>query len=239
MKKLLSLILVFILTFVAFSDIATIFADTIDNSQEQEFKYEDYVEGLEEGWIGDDVSFEEIQKLNNDAKALVEDLESDPNFYEVNTRSTTTFRAGDIIVTNGVKYPIAGHAGIFIGKNTILHIAGEGYTPSTLTYTTWKGKYNTKSGTWTKVYRNVNSNVGPQASTWAINTYYKSNAKYKITTNRRTTSETYCSKIVWQAYYYGAGSTQVKGNKYTLDLIAPYGLKNNIYNSQLLVSYTK
>lgn len=46
------------------------------------------------------------------------------------------------------------------------------------------------------------------------NTYSGSKDKYKNTGNLASTDVTYCSKLVWQAYYYGPTS----GYRLTYDL---------------------
>lgn len=101
-----------------------------------------------------------------------------------------------IIITNGVTYPIFGHAGIFVGKNTILSIDGPGKRPSTKTFSGWKSDYN-KGGKGIKFYRCSTSSYGPTASDWAMKHYYGSKIKYVINQNIKSTSQTYCSKVVY------------------------------------------
>lgn len=233
MKKKLSVMLSAIMMCVTIlGGISTVSAEVNSDSDEL-FTQEQYDEGIREGWIEEDTSLEDIQQLNRDSARLEEELENDPSFYEV---KTNTFRAGDIIVTNGVKVPLAGHAGIFVGKNTILHIAGPKKHPKTLSFSSWKNSYNKKAGSWTKVYRSTTSSYGPAASNWAMKHYYGSNAEYVINQDLKSTSKTYCSKIVYQAYYYGAGSKSII-NPMTRGIIPPYDLRIVIRNCALKHTY--
>ena len=196
MKKKLSVMLSAIMMCVTIlGGISTVSAEVNSDSDEL-FTQEQYDEGIREGWIEEDTSLEDIQQLNRDSARLEEELENDPSFYEV---KTNTFRAGDIIVTNGVKVPLAGHAGIFVGKNTILHIAGPKKHPKTLSFSSWKNSYN-------------------------------------INQDLKSTSKTYCSKIVYQAYYYGAGSKSII-NPMTRGIIPPYDLRIVIRNCALKHTY--
>lgn len=57
-----------------------------------------------------------------------------------------------------------------------------------------------------KSYRPVNYTYPVKVVSWAKNTYVDSSAKYVINTNVNSTHETYCSKIVFQAYKFGANT---------------------------------
>ena len=48
--------------------------ENLDNSQQ--FTYEDYLKGIKEGWIGEDVPYEEFLRIQNKAN----EFENDPNF---------------------------------------------------------------------------------------------------------------------------------------------------------------
>lgn len=54
-----------------------------------------------------------------------------------------------------------------------------------------------------------------------------------INLNTTSTDKTYCSKIVWQAYYYGTGDA------YELNetIIPPYELNTLIFNLELVGKY--
>lgn len=242
-KKKLSVIFAAMMIFLTISSgINTVSAEV---NLDELFTQEQYEEGRKEGWIGEDTSLEDMQQLNKDLSKLEETLDKDPSFIQVysskskapnmSRAASNTFRAGDIIITNGVTFPIFGHAGIFVGKNTILSIDGPKKHPSTKTFSRWKSDYN-KGGRWTKVYRCSTSSYGPKASDWAMKHYYRSNAKYVINQNIKSTSETYCSKMVYQAYLYGVGKKAI-GNPLTRGYIPPYELPITIRNCKLRHTY--
>jgi hypothetical protein len=141
---------------------------------------------------------------------------------------------GDIFTTNATSSAgFAGHAGIAVSSYYILHIAGPGETTKLLTLSQWKTKY---AGGTTWVDRVNNTTVRTQAANWAYTNYYSTgttgeqNIKPNYFINHYTNSfdPTYCSKIVWQAYYYGTGSTPVIGSGVN-DIIFPYYLRDGIY----------
>ncbi|MFI3231672.1 MAG: hypothetical protein R3Y29_09020, partial [bacterium] len=148
---------------------------------------------------------------------------------------------GDIIITNSTLFlGLTGHAGIALDSNDILHIAGIGYTPDITRKETFIEDYSAW-GSWIKVYRPLNYAYGVKVASWAKNTYVDSNAKYVINTNVNSTHETYCSKIVFQAYKFGANTEDAfywvyntengsDNNGYYINfgIIQPYNLDNLI-----------
>lgn len=148
-------------------------------------------------------------------------------------------RRGDIFVTNGTSSAgILGHAGIALDEWTILHIAGPGYHPTTISVDAWNSLYSMKNkSSWTKVYRHSSQTVAYQAATWASTTYKNSGATYKITADLTSTNETYCSKIVWQAYYYGPTTHQ--GTGLTWGYRLPYDLDSTIKSVSYQNTYSK
>lgn len=136
--------------------------------------------------------------------------------------------AGDILMTNGTSsFGLTGHAAIANSSSNIIHIEGIGKKASVITKTKFINKYKDGGKNWIRVYRHKTTSNGRKAANWAYSKYISNqNHVYKITTNRATTSETYCSKIVWQAYYYGAGSSSVASTSLT-GLITPYGLDDS------------
>lgn len=232
MKKMLSIIkkmflFTMVMTLLPFSNV---YADS--GVSEKEF-YRQYVELQEKGVLGEDVTFEYWLRLTKEALALEKELEKSNDFYEVYSgegsidKATYPLKAGDIIVTNGtVSSGIVGHAGIAVSSTNILHIAGPSKTPDITTISGWNNEY-TQNGDWTKIYRHQNSSIATQAAQWANRTYRNSNAKYKITNDLTTTHETYCSKIVWQAYYYGPPTPAANGP--LKRLVLPY----NLYSKEI------
>lgn len=86
------------------------------------------------------------------------------------------------------------------------------------------------------------------AARWADRNYYSSTGsatrnikpKYKITHKLYSKNPTYCSKIVFQAYWYGTGSAPVM--KEANGFVAPYaliGFFNNAYKPKLERTFKK
>lgn len=202
----------------------------VDNSYS---KYEQYVK---EGILGDDVSFEEWKVLVESSYRLEEVLSNSTDFKEVYSSkdvklsASFTPKKGDVIITNGTSSAgILGHAGIATSSGYVFHIAGPGYHPVYISFSGWHNNYTNKtSSSWTKVYRHNSSTVANAAANWAVDTYSGSNAEYKITGNLASTDVTYCSKLVWQAYYYGPSSHQANGP--TLGYRLPYDLPDTIHS---------
>ncbi len=205
-----------------------------DNSEVDSsyLKYEQYIN---DGILGDDVSFEEWKILVESSYRLEEELSNSTNFQEVYSsrnvmlRSSFSPKKGDVIITNGTSSAgILGHAGIATSSGYVFHIAGPKYHPAYISFSKWHSNYTNKSsGSWTKVYRHKSSKVANGAANWAVKTYSGSKAKYKITGNLASTDVTYCSKLVWQAYYYGPSSRQANGPTWGYRL--PYDLPGTIH----------
>ena len=141
---------------------------------------------------------------------------------------------GDVFITNGTSSAgILGHAGIAISSDEILHIAGPGQHPDTITLSGWNAAY-TPAG-WTKVYRHSNANVAKKAAQWASDTYEGTSVEYVISMDLSSTNETYCSKLVWQAYYYGPDEACADGPTWGVRL--PYDLPTSIHNLNLEKTY--
>ncbi len=223
---------------------------TLQAQDNNDYTY--YEELVEKGVLGEDITFEMWQELVTESKLIEKAFEDSENFTLVrkftNDNSDTLmglptdpnvpvihdggsgsdFRAGDIFITNATFGQLTGHSGIMMTNGNILHIAGIGETPDPISVSNWHRNYtNAKSNSWTKVYRCVNGTAGIKAANWAYNTYYNSGAKYTITNNLASTNETYCSKLVWQAYYYGAGKSYVT-DTIIYRVVFPYSLPNEI-----------
>ena len=84
---------------------------------------------------------------------------------------------------------------------------------------------------WNKVYRHSDSSIAEDAAQWAEDTYKDSDAEYVITMDLESTDETYCSKLVWQAYYYGHTPSAANGPTWGVRL--PYSLPDSIHNLDL------
>lgn len=104
-------------------------------------------------------------------------------------------------------------------------------TPEIVSLSAFENYYTEKG--WIKYYRPYNASNGVKAANWARNTYVNSNDTYKINTNLSSTHETYCSKIVWQAYRYGVGTDAVF-YPFQTGVIAPYALFYEIKDTTLI-----
>lgn len=207
--------------------------------------FDEYQSYVEKGIIGSDISYEYWRYLKEESLNLEKELGESDEFVcvydtmNIGLMSTYSMEAGDIFITNGTSSAgILGHAGIAISSKEILSIAGPGCKPDTWYLYQWNSLYSYKEkGCWTKIYRHSNKNVAQKAANWASSTYKGKSATYKITKNLTTTNETYCSKIVWQAYYYGPDTPVATGktNEYRL----PYGLPDKINNLSIVKTYLK
>lgn len=129
------------------------------------------------------------------------------------------------------------HSAIAIGEDEILHISGPRENPETLTRNKFYSKYINSWNDWITIYRPNVYLYCSKAANWAERIYKNSNSKYKIDTDIYSTNETYCSKIVFQAYKFGAdteddfywtydSNTGYEGNGYYINsgIIAPSNL---------------
>ena len=233
MRKLVSIILtvVFLLSMSITASAAV--ADTEHGT------YEEYMGYVRQGVLGEDVSYEQWKELKKQALELEIALENSEEFEKVfdSEETTSTYasyamRAGDVFITNGTSSAgLTGHAAIAVSSTKILHIAGVGSHPSTLSLSRWHQLYTSKG--WTKVYRHSSSATASKAAAWASRTYEGSSAVYMINNNVSSTYETYCSKLVWQAYYFGADSAVYLA----AGIILPYNLPGLINNISLNTTF--
>lgn len=206
-----------------------------------ESSYSLYENLRQQGVLGSDITYSYWSQLQKEAILLEKELESSHNFSKVydstqvsiNSSSEYTMKAGDILITNATSSSgLTGHAAMAVTAVQILHIEGAGKTPSTLGLESWHNKYtNSSSSSWTKIYRHEDSNVATAAATWERNAYRGSSATYEINMDLASTSKTYCSKMVWQAYYYGPSTPEANGP--TVGVRLPYDLPSIIHDLTL------
>ncbi|QYA46073.1 hypothetical protein KYI13_12330 (plasmid) [Macrococcoides bohemicum] len=160
---------------------------------------------------------------------------------ESDLEASFTPKAGDIIYTNNaflseLGAPIPGHAAIYVGDGKIVEINGYGHIPATHSYSNFvKTKRGTKSDRWiVRVYRTSNTTNAIKASTYAKSLSGK-NIPYGIFTSMKDKSKLYCSKLVWQAYYFGAGSSSVVNTN--PETVIPKYLAGNIKGTSLKHTY--
>lgn len=234
-KKCLS----FILAIVMILAMSVTASATTTNGPSTE--YNEYVQLVSQGVLAEDITFQYWKHLKETSYALEEALESSNDFTRVydstdprSASSTYTLTKGDVFITSGTSSAgITGHSGIAISSSYILHIAGPGHKPATISLSTWNSTYTTEG--WTKVYRHSDSDIADDAGQWASDTYEGSDAKYVISMDLTTTNETYCSKLVWQAYYYGPTDHCANGPTWGVRL--PYDLPTTIHDLSLEKEY--
>ncbi len=216
---------------------------SVSAEEELSDSYKEYLQYLSEGWFGKDVSYDVWQSAVLESERLEKLLESETEDFtcvyteygiglNANTPPTGdgdfSMMKGDVLVTNGtVSAKIAGHAGIAISSSKILHIAGKHHHPETITLAQWKNSYTNNSSKWTKFYRHNTYSYAVAAANWGIANYINknANAEYELFSPLTKTNPTYCSKLVWQCYYFIKPS-QATGDDYVL----PYHLSRAIKN---------
>lgn len=225
MKKLLLMLLPVLGLFLLFGNL-NVHAEESANLEKE------LNELIEKGYISEEVTLQDYEIAKEEEAEGISWIEQESLRFEAeqrnsfSTMSTSKMQAGDIIITNGTSFSgLTGHAGIAISHTQILSIAGPGSKPSVHTISDWKSRYQkTGSGNWSRVYRVSNPIDATTAYPWAKKTYQNSNAGYNITPNYWGTKDTYCSKIVWQAYRYGAGIHTVTVPNGLI--VLPYSLPN-------------
>lgn len=207
-KKIRSIMCIVIGCIMLLSGTTMVYANDYQDYDNNFISEEQFNELKQKGVYGEEVTYTDF--INSLMTCEQEyGVEKSRKRRSVNYGYNYTPKKGDIVTTgasNTAKNGIVGHAGIFIDNKTILHIAGSktSYT-STMSWSTWKNIYKTNN----RVYRVSNSNIASRAADWVKRNYYNKKPGYQITSNWRSTSPTYCSKIVWQGYYFGTGSAPV------------------------------
>ncbi|KIN30881.1 hypothetical protein [Bacillus subtilis] len=145
-------------------------------------------------------------------------LSTSTSNIKVTQLSSFRIKPGDILITNSTSSNgIVGHSAIANGANHILDMPGYGNKSDNnrqLTVSQWLSKYNHG---WIKVYRLKDSSMAAKVARYADRNFYSSNGSstknihiaYKIDRHLYQKSPSYCSKLVYDAYYYGSGSASV------------------------------
>lgn len=155
------------------------------------------------------------------------------------------FQKGDFLVTNATSFKgITGHAAITTGANSVLDAPGYAHpvtkngkkvslnTTRQQSISSFLKMYNKKSYHWIAVWRAKRKDVSLKAAKWADTHYYSSKGtakqdkfpKYSLSYGLTSTNKVYCSKLVYQAYYYGSGSLNYVAPKAFAQLVDPYTL---------------
>lgn len=228
-------------------------------NMEKSFLWPNYLEIKKEGILDKSVDYQQWLKENNFGLVVgnqpqFEMVEkSKPSFSVRSTADNkrnfvNRIKKGDFVVVSGVREPWApyvGHAAIATTDNYMLDMPGykDGqYTQTNnnrqLTKGAWFDKYKTA---WTTVYRvRTSQSVRANIANWADWRYWSSthgknknrHVKYTLkTTLKGDYGNAYCSKLVWQALYYGSGNLALVRPRPTTFLVAPYFLPSEIIGS--------
>ncbi|MFJ7405006.1 MULTISPECIES: hypothetical protein [unclassified Lysinibacillus] len=146
----------------------------------------------------------------------------------------SSYKEGDILFTTSTSsWGFTGHAGI-VGRSAdgnlyAVHIPGPNQPIQKITLTQWETRYPV-----TEVWRHTNQTAAQQAGQKSMDfiRYYGTDtsyiAPYSIFSVAGLTyadkSETYCSKLVWQSYYYGSG-LNLGYKPGGMGIISPYALR--------------
>ncbi|MFB4212872.1 peptidoglycan amidohydrolase family protein [Shouchella sp. JSM 1781072] len=233
MGKSSKIILLMSLLFVFFG--AILFGNQASAEEEHldvgELTIEDYETLIEEEILDESVPYEEAKKLFFNPDQITEEdfigekLTEEEAEEQMSINAQYVPKKGDIVVTSSTSASgVAGHAGIFRDNLHIIHFQSKAAGIKNDTWSQWKSKYPK-----TKVLRPSEANRS-KANVWVTNNYYIKNKQptYKINTELAKTNPSYCSKIVWQSYWYGAGSSVVR--QPTAGVIVPYALEASFYS---------
>lgn len=143
--------------------------------------------------------------------------------------TSVAIKPGDVLITSDTSVSglngVGGHAGIVTDGLEYATIEGEGDHPVLKSISSWF-----KSNPDTKVvrYTNLSDSSRLNAANWAFNYVQKYSTAYYDFSPLDYMFSTYCSKIVWDAYNYGANyDLPTSYNIITLiDMCYPYGLDN-------------
>lgn len=129
--------------------------------------------------------------------------------------SSFTFKPGDILITKTTEpatsgYGWVGHSAIVINSTTVLHTSGRGGTekyPKPMSINEWINGY--KRYPTVKVVRPNDSALGKKAASAAVKYFKDKSIPYSITGGPYNIKQTYCSELVWYAYYKSGKEWQI------------------------------
>ena len=216
------------------------------NIVEENKAYKEYLSYVREGLLDETISFDDWYAAVLRAEALEEIMFNEESWELVynseDSPMATSYSpaAGDVLITNGTQtVGIPGHTGIMINTGSalrILNCSDETTVISTITLSAWHDRYTDRSSsTWTKIYRHSSSSVANAAATWARNSYMYTSPEYGFTSSSidDSISPTFCSRVVWQAYYYGP-STPAANLVASVWLLLPYDMDAIIHDLSLV-----
>ncbi|KJE26416.1 hypothetical protein LG52_2432 [Geobacillus kaustophilus] len=117
------------------------------------------------------------------------------------------YKAGDVLITKSTSANgFTGHVGIITSRGNVVHMPGKGIAGSKreiISIGEWFSRYPS-----TQIYRYYDSDKAAKAGAYAYDVFGIGRLKditYRITPNLYDQTYSYCSELVWQSYYYGAG----------------------------------
>ncbi|MDK9847729.1 NlpC/P60 family protein [Staphylococcus equorum] len=217
---------------------------------------ESYQQLINEGILDPSVSKEQWDKFKTEDKYYAEQQEQEEidNPVDVSdsengtmlrsAKSKFSLRKGDFFYTNATDSKgLTGHNAIYVGNGKVVQAPAKGYKTTSLSFTSWKkqtlyGKKEPKKGKWIKVYRPSSSANGNKAANYAMKNFGKKHIPYKITGNIKSKKYEYCSKLVWQSYYFGAGK-KAMASVNTPVILHPSNLPGTIKSTKKVHTYKK
>lgn len=133
---------------------------------------------------------------------------------------------------------LTGHAAIVVSGTEYVEIKGAGYHPQKGLLTTWFSNHPKKI----RIMGHNNFTESKNAGNWALNFFNNySTVTYDIDDLYQYNKTTYCSKIVWDVYHFGAGidldsASFNIGNvfvPYWITIVTPYSLLHTTHNNYL------
>lgn len=129
------------------------------------------------------------------------------------------YQPGDILICkHGAMANTLGHSAMVIDKDHVINITGPGDTPHDVKISKF---VNDSSDQWIKLYRPNNYNEGANAAQWLDDTYNDSRVPYSLFVDIRSTNKTYCTHMIFQAYYFANKCSQ---NISAMGIIPPFSL---------------
>lgn len=133
-------------------------------------------------------------------------------------------KAGDILITSKkvTGAPFVGHSAIVTDDGRVAHISGPGAKPIVRKWSSWKKDYPK-----IRVVRHKNASIAKKAGKYARTKIVPQKASYAVLPTLLSTGTQYCSKLVFQAYFYGNGKkNQFNFNPYVPTILPPYDFNN-------------
>ncbi|QDI91391.1 hypothetical protein EPH95_09545 [Salicibibacter halophilus] len=187
----------------------------------EDITYEEYLEIVSE-------NEESLETMLQDAEEQKEDSVQSLGAMNENYDP----HMGDILTTDSTSsYGVTGHNGIVVGEGHVLHFPGPGENPEIISWEDWIDTYPS-----TIVHRPTDTVGSQEAAIWATNHYGGQEVDYGFNLNLYELSESYCSKLVWQAFANTSIGAEEPGIIPGYGIIVPYDVADAV-NSDHVVPY--